>query len=51
MSDPATNDRPIIQRVDVSKVYHVNSGDFTALDHVFFSIEEIEFIAIVGPSG
>jgi putative ABC transport system ATP-binding protein len=45
------SDRPLIQLVDVSKVYHLESGDFTALDHVSLSIEENEFVAIMGPSG
>ena len=36
---------------DVSKIYSLKSGDVTALDHVSLSIEEGEFIAIMGPSG
>jgi putative ABC transport system ATP-binding protein len=45
------SDRPLIQLVDVSKVYHLESGDFTALNHVSLDIEENEFVAIMGPSG
>ncbi len=42
---------PLIRLADVSKVYHLESGDFTALDHVSLDIQEGEFIAIMGPSG
>jgi len=43
--------RPLIQLVDVSKIYHLESGDFTALNHVSLDIDENEFVAIMGPSG
>jgi putative ABC transport system ATP-binding protein len=43
--------KPLIQLVDVSKIYHLESGDFTALDHVSLDIGENEFVAIMGPSG
>ena len=42
---------PLIQLVDVSKIYHLESGDFTALDHVSIEINENDFVAIMGPSG
>ena len=42
---------PLIQLVDVTKVYHLESGDFTALNHVSLDIQEGEFVAIMGPSG
>jgi putative ABC transport system ATP-binding protein len=42
---------PLIQLVDVSKIYHLESGDFTALDHVSLEIAENDFVAIMGPSG
>nr|WP_319376155.1 ABC transporter ATP-binding protein [uncultured Methanoregula sp.] len=42
---------PLIRLDDVSKVYHLESGDFTALDHVSLDIRENDFIAIMGPSG
>lgn len=42
---------PLIRLVDVSKVYHLESGDFTALSHVSLDIEQNEFVAIMGPSG
>ena len=42
---------PLIRLVDVSKVYHLESGDFTALNHISLDIMEGEFVAIMGPSG
>jgi putative ABC transport system ATP-binding protein len=45
------SETPLIQLVDVSKVYHLESGDFTALDHVSLEIRENDFVAIMGPSG
>ncbi|HSQ93291.1 MAG TPA: ABC transporter ATP-binding protein [Methanoregula sp.] len=44
-------DTPLIRFADVSKVYHLESGDFTALNHISLDIEENEFVAIMGPSG
>ena len=44
-------DTPLIQLVDVTKMYHLESGDFTALDHVSLEIRENDFVAIMGPSG
>jgi putative ABC transport system ATP-binding protein len=45
------SETPLIQLKDVSKVYHLESGDFTALDHVSLDIHEGDFVAIMGPSG
>jgi putative ABC transport system ATP-binding protein len=45
------SETPLIRLDDVSKVYHLESGDFTALDHVSLDIMENEFVAIMGPSG
>jgi putative ABC transport system ATP-binding protein len=45
------SDTPLIRLDDVSKVYHLESGDFTALDHVSLDIKENEFVAVMGPSG
>ena len=42
---------PLIRFADVSKVYHLESGDFTALDHITLEIQDNEFVAIMGPSG
>ena len=44
-------DTPVIQLVDVTKTYHLESGDFTALNHVSLEIRENDFVAIMGPSG
>ena len=44
-------DTPLIRLADVSKVYHLESGDFTALNHVSLDIMEGEFVALMGPSG
>ena len=44
-------DTPVIQLVDVTKTYHLESGDFTALNHVSLEIQENDFVAIMGPSG
>ena len=49
--EPAMSQEPLIRLTDVSKVYHLESGDFTALDHVSLDIQENEFVAIMGPSG
>jgi len=42
---------PLIRLDDVSKVYHLESGDFTALNHITLDINEGEFVALMGPSG
>jgi putative ABC transport system ATP-binding protein len=42
---------PLISLVDVTKTYHLESGDFTALDHVSLDIINNDFVAIMGPSG
>ena len=42
---------PLISLVDVTKTYHLESGDFTALNHVSLDIMENDFVAIMGPSG
>jgi putative ABC transport system ATP-binding protein len=42
---------PCIRLVDVTKVYHLESGDFTALDCLSLDIGESELVAIMGPSG
>ena len=42
---------PLIRLLDVTKVYHLESGDFTALNHVTLDIMDGEFVAVMGPSG
>ena len=44
-------DIPLIQLIDATKTYHLESGDFTALNHVSLEIRENDFVAIMGPSG
>ena len=51
MSLPVMDDTPLIRLTDVSKIYPLESGDFTALDHVSLDIRENEFVAVMGPSG
>jgi putative ABC transport system ATP-binding protein len=45
------NHQPLIELRDVSKIYPLKSGDVVALDRVNLSIQEGEFVAIMGPSG
>jgi len=42
---------PIIRLADVTKRYHLEGGDVTALDRVSLDIGEKDFVAIMGPSG
>ncbi len=42
---------PLIRLVDVTKTYHLESGDFTALYNVSLDIMDNDFVAIMGPSG
>lgn len=41
----------VLKTVNLKKIYQVPSGDVRALDGVNLSIEEGEFVAIVGSSG
>ena len=41
----------ILRTEDLTKIYHVGNTEVRALDHVSFSVEQGEFVAIVGPSG
>jgi putative ABC transport system ATP-binding protein len=43
--------QPLIELRDVTKVYPLKSGDVVALDKVSLSIQEGDFVAIMGPSG
>jgi len=42
---------PLIRLADVTKRYHLEGGDVTALDHVSLDIGGNDFVAIMGPSG
>ncbi|MDK2890073.1 MAG: putative transport system ATP-binding protein [Methanoculleus sp.] len=42
---------PVIELEDVMKIYPLPSGDVTALSGVSLTINEGEFVAIMGPSG
>jgi len=45
------SDTPVVELIDVSKIYPMKSGDVYALNHVNFSVNKGEFVAIMGPSG
>jgi putative ABC transport system ATP-binding protein len=45
------NSIPVVELHDVSKIYPMPAGDVHALNHVNFSIQKGEFVAIMGPSG
>ena len=45
------NNQPLIELRDVTKIYPLKSGDVVALDRVSLSIQEGDFVAIMGPSG
>ena len=45
------DDNQVIVFQDVTKIYPLDAGDVTALDHLSLVIEKGEFIAIMGPSG
>ncbi len=45
------DDTPVVELIDVSKVYQMKAGDVVALNHVNFSVKRGEFVAIMGPSG
>ncbi len=44
-------EKPLIDLVEVTRVYPLPSGDVVALDRVSITINEGEFVAIMGPSG
>ena len=45
------DDAPVVELIDVSKVYSMKAGNVYALNHVNFSVKRGEFVAIMGPSG
>ena len=42
---------PLIEARELSRVYDLDSGRVTALDHVSLEIEAGELVAVMGPSG
>ncbi len=49
--DPAVRPAPVIEMVDVGKVYASGSLEVAALRSVSIRIERGEFVAVIGPSG
>lgn len=45
------DETPVVELIDVSKIYPMKAGDVYALNHVNFSVKRGEFVAIMGPSG
>lgn len=43
--------KPIIQMSGITKTYVVGDEEVHALDHATLTINEGEFVAIIGPSG
>lgn len=43
--------KPIIDMKGITKVYHIGSEEVRALDNATLTINEGEFVAIIGPSG
>jgi putative ABC transport system ATP-binding protein len=46
-----TSSNAIIELAEVTKIYPLPAGDVVALDKVSLSIQEGEFVAVMGPSG
>lgn len=43
--------KPVIEMKGITKVYHIGGEEVRALDNATLSINEGEFVAIIGPSG
>lgn len=41
----------ILRAEDLTKIYGTGENQVVALDHVSFSVNKGEFLAIIGPSG
>ena len=42
---------PLLEVTDLDKTFTVDNRSVTAIDHLSLSIDEHEFVSIVGPSG
>ena len=42
---------PVLQFINVTKIYSLPAGDVIALDNISFSVQAGEFVAVMGPSG
>ena len=51
MPDTATADAPLIELVDVSRIYGQGDAEVHALDGINLKINAGEFVAVMGPSG
>lgn len=51
MDIPTQSDKPLIYLAGVKKAYKTEAGDFLALRHVDLSVEEGEFVGVIGKSG
>ena len=48
---PKEQKKALVQVIDISKVYNPGENEVRALDHVSLTIDEGEFVAIIGQSG
>ena len=46
-----TDDKVIVEAIDLTKIYGSNGEEVRALDSVSFHIRQAEFVAVMGPSG
>jgi nitrate ABC transporter ATP-binding subunit len=49
--NPKTGDQPFLIIEEVGKVYPTKTGDYTVLDGVNLTVEEGEFVCVIGHSG
>ena len=45
------NKKALVEIIDICKVYNPGENEVRALDHVSLTIDEGEFVAIIGQSG
>ena len=51
MENTSTNLNDILVIDNLSKIYHTNNSEITAIKDLNLNIKDGEFVAIVGPSG